>query len=108
MSFGPAAGSFYVLAIEATAASLQASVDAEQGYPKAGVNVGGGIHMSGPFVTQTHAFPLQHPTLAEWAYPADGVTVPIVGATIGLPAPSALDATWIGATAVGETAQVVA
>ena len=89
---------YYVFTDQTKANALPPIVDARQGYPKAGVNVGGGIHVTPTFVTQTYAQVLANPTTGtSWAYPADAVVVPVVGPsaiTLGLPAPAALDATW--------------
>jgi hypothetical protein len=52
-----------------------ANIDAEIGYPKPGVNVGGGIHVAPLFVTQRHGAIFKHPTLNEWAYPDDAAVV---------------------------------
>lgn len=91
----------YIFASLAAAQACAPVVDAAQGYPRAGVEVGGGAHVKdvsgGPFVTATYAQPIKHPTLAQWAYLADAVTTPALApqaATLGLPAPVPLDATW--------------
>lgn len=91
----------YVFASLPAAQACVPVVDAAQGYPKAGVEVGGGLHVKdaggGPFVTQTYWVPLKHPTLAQWAYLADGVTTPLLApnaVALGLPVPISLDATW--------------
>lgn len=98
----------YIFSTQAGAQACQTQVDAALGYPKAGVEVGGGIHVKdpntgGPFVTQTYNNVLKHPTLAEWAYPTDATATAILApnaVALGLPAPTALDSTWTGATAL--------
>jgi hypothetical protein len=94
----------YVFSSLAAAQACQTAVDAAQGFPRAGVNVGGGAHVEPPFVTQTYQTVIQHPTQALWAYPSDTVTTPVlsVGPTaVTLPAPTSLDATWTpGAAAI--------
>lgn len=65
-----------MLAIVATRSeclALAAAVDKSLGYPRAGVNVGGGIHVPPELsVTRTHADPLEHPAKdGRYAYPID-------------------------------------
>lgn len=91
----------YTFAALATAQSAQSTVDVARGYPKAGVNVGGGIHVSPLFVTVTHDHVYQHPTLSLWAYVSDAVTSVALAAFGGLPVAAALDVTWVGMTVVG-------
>ena len=54
---------------------FSADVDADIGYPKVGVRVGGGVHVSPPFVTQRHGTIEKHPARNEWAYPDDAPVV---------------------------------
>ena len=85
----------------ADAQAYQAAIDLKQGYPRDGVDIGGGIHATkteGRTVHQANVKP--HPTLTVVAYMDDTaigddtnagktkVTVP-VGATV-----QTLDATW--------------
>lgn len=95
---------YYIFSTQSKAIALVAPVDTGLGYPKAGRDIGGGRHVPpAQSVTTTYARPLQHPTLSEWAYPADANVVPIVGpnaVTLGLPVAVALDGTWLGATEV--------
>jgi hypothetical protein len=89
---------YYVASALASAQAWAAAVDTQQGYPRVGVEVGDGRHVKdiggGPFVTQTYAAILAHPSQPLWAYPSDTVTAPaLVGAT-ALPVPIALDSTW--------------
>ncbi len=90
----------YIYPAKASAQALQAIVDAANGYPKAGVDVPGGRHVPGPFVTLTYAAVIQHPTLSLWSYLADGVTAPLVLGQPGLPLATSLDATWNGGAAI--------
>jgi hypothetical protein len=88
----------YVTATQANALSWQATVDASQGYPKAGVDVGAGIHVPpAQSITLTYFVPFEHPTLAEWAYLADAVSSPALVGASALPIPTLLDATWFPA-----------
>lgn len=94
-------GNYYVTGTQATAQAWSATVDAAQGYPKAGTDVGGGIHVPpDQSVTQRYGPTYQHPTLSQWAYLADAVTIAALLATAGKPVPIALDVTWVGATAI--------
>lgn len=105
----------YVFSNQSSANQLGPIVDGNQGYPKAGFNIGGGVHVVPLFVTQRYADVLAHPTLPEWAYPADAITQPALttaSATttltqkgIVLPAPVALDTAW-GAQFGNATANV--
>jgi hypothetical protein len=91
----------YVFGALAAAQACAPVVDAQQGYPRPGVEVGGGAHVKdaggGPFVTATYAVPIKHPTLAQWAYLADAISTPALtpqAVALSLPAPTSLDATW--------------
>jgi hypothetical protein len=87
----------YVYATQLAAQACGTAVDTSVGYPKAGINVGGGIHVTPPFVTQTHFVAFKHPTLTEWAYLSDSVTDPILQAqaiALALPIATTLDSTW--------------
>lgn len=92
-------GVFYIASALATAQGWSATVDAAQGYPSFGVDVGDGLHVP-PAQSETfHYGPLfAHPTQQEWAYWSDAVSAAALAATAGLPAPQALDSTWAGAT----------
>jgi hypothetical protein len=99
-------GNWYVTSTQANASSWASTVDTAQGYPKAGVNIGGGQHCSVAEGTTKHYGPsLQHPTLQLWAYISDSTTVPLLVGATALPVPAALDSTWVGATAVTPTTQ---
>ena len=104
----------YVFTTHAAAQACATPVDAACGYPCAGTNIGGGVHVVPTFVTQTYAVPIAHPTLPLWAYPADAVTMPVLGpmaTALALPAATTLDATWTPVAALpsgGQTAQATA
>ena len=90
------------------AKAAAAALDAHYGYPLAGVNVGGGVHLVPPTVTTTYAGILQHPTLAHWALvipQSQTAAVQLVLVQAGIVAPSAttLDGTWIPVTTVWPT-----
>lgn len=80
----------------------QSDVDAAQGYPKDGIDIGGGIHASKAESRTYHqANVMKHPVNAVWAYlddttigDAKGVAKP-VGATVQV-----LDATWFPAAVI--------
>jgi hypothetical protein len=87
----------YIFASLAAAQACAVAVDAAMGYPRASTLAGGGYHHMPPFVTQTHALPVKHPTLSQWVYPASAITTPILApqaVALTLPVPIALDATW--------------
>lgn len=83
-----------------TATAFAAAIDADFGYPKDGVRVGGGIHASrAEGRTTRYAGILKHPTLSRWAYPEDPVVRGKEGRVpIGTATRQTLDATWDGAT----------
>jgi hypothetical protein len=59
------------------AIAAQQQVDASLGYPKPGVDVGGGRHVSpAQSATQTYAAPV--PLAGAFYYPADTVTTPLL------------------------------
>lgn len=59
-----------VFTSEAAAAAFVADLDRALGYPRDGVNIGGGVHAPAEQSrTLTHAIPLKHPTRDEWAVP---------------------------------------
>jgi len=70
---------------QSDAQALQAQVDASLGYPKAGVNVGGGVHAPPEqSVTLTYAVP-QLLDDGTWGYPIDAVSstaIPLVDAQL--------------------------
>ena len=59
-----------ILSNRAALVELQKRVDAALGYPKAGVNIGGGVHAP-PNVTLHHAEIEAHPNGTQWAYAVD-------------------------------------
>jgi hypothetical protein len=87
----------YVYTGSATPLAIQSQVDAALGLPKPGTQIGGGIHASG-VSTVTYFAPVQNQqTATNWGYLADAVTIPIVApnaVSLGLPAPTPVDATW--------------
>lgn len=92
-----------------TVAAFAAAIDADFGYPKDGVRMGGGIHVSrAEGRTTRYAATLRHPTLNRWAYPEDPV---VVGKEARVPVPGGasrqtLDATWDGASSNFVAAQL--
>jgi len=89
----------YVFPTQAGAAACASEVDSTVGYPKPGINVGGGTHVPpAQSVTQTYFVPIQNAANAlQWAYIADSVTMPIVApnaVSLNLPAPTAIAVTW--------------
>lgn len=73
-----------------------ADVDAALGYPKAGLDIGGGIHVA-PALSMTvrHNQVLEKPVTKDaWAYPSDAIST--VAKTPPKP-PETLDASWDGA-----------
>lgn len=85
----------YVTASQATATSWQGTVDGNMGYPKAGVDIGGGVHAPpDQSVTTTYAVPFKHPVLSQWAYLSDAVTDGVLIARNGVPAPAQLAQGW--------------
>jgi len=88
----------------ADATAYRAATDAAAGYPRDGVDIGGGIHAS---VVQSRTFHqgnvLPHPTLALAAViPWDATMIalavaPPAGATVQI-----MDATWIPVVAIGQ------
>lgn len=90
----------YVWTTQATALTAQSTLDTDAGYPKAGVDIGGGIHAPpSQSITAHYQAVWQHPTLLEWAIMIDGTVsanAVSLSAAIGtaLPVPTTLDATW--------------
>jgi hypothetical protein len=79
---------------QAPADAQSASVDAALGYPRDGVDIGGGVHCT-PAQSRTvrHAQVIQHPTLAQWAYPIDAVNSPVINPVV-LATAVVLDTSW--------------
>lgn len=75
--------------------TFSATIDTRLGYPKFGVDIGGGIHLPrNASRTLRHAGVFKHPTLSLWAYTDDEVgpreSIPLPpGASAQL-----LDSTW--------------
>jgi hypothetical protein len=88
----------YVFSSMVDATSFSASMDARLGYPKAGVNIGPGLHASiAEGTTLRHGEVVQHPTLMAWRYPDDGPVKTEIGKGLVLPITATeqtLDATW--------------
>lgn len=97
-AYGPVGGCDmargYVFGSRAAADSARTTIDTAEGYPKAGVDVGGGRHVSPTFVTQTHCQPVKHPTLNEWAVLQDSRVTAAIDGRPGIPAATDLDAGW--------------
>lgn len=87
-----------VCALQADADSYSATIDAKLGYPKDGIDIGGGIHATKlESRTLRHNKVLKHPTLANWAYPRDAIeTAQAVALPLGATV-QVLDATWFPA-----------
>lgn len=93
----PPTGPYYVATSLSQAQAWATAVDAQQGYPRAGVfALAGPFQPATPFVTQTYSEILQHPTLSQWAYPSNSVTDAVLVGTNGLPAAAALTTDWGG------------
>lgn len=84
---------------QADAIALQAAVDAQLGYPKNGVDVGGGLHVpAAQSRTTTAAAPMQKAASVIWGLPIGSDMVAVIGAAVPLPggaAVVALDNTWL-------------
>lgn len=102
----PGASSYWVFTSQAQVLALRSAVDAAMGFPKAGVDVGGGIHAP-PAETQTVHYmgtvangPAGSAT--AWAYPVDANNSAAVAQCGTQTAPGVsdptLDATWSGGT----------
>lgn len=87
-----------VFATQAEADAYAAKVDAAYGYPKPGVNVGGGIHVPAEQSrTLRHDNVLEKPVTKDaWAYPVDAAVLAKEPAPAGKTA-TTLDASWDGA-----------
>lgn len=96
---------------QAAADTASAAYDARLGYPKPGVDVGGGRHAA-PTVSVTirASDVLKHPTLPQWAYPESDEVVSaraVVGLRGGVE--QALDTTWFPAVllAIADVTEVL-
>lgn len=67
-----------------TAARFSSDIDSDIGYPRAGTNVGGGMHVTPTFVTLRYGDVFKHPDRDEWAY-LDDATVVARRARVPLP-----------------------
>lgn len=77
--------------------AYSAKVDTAFGYPKPGVDIGGGIHAPAALsVTTRQADVLEKPTKDAYAYPVDAASLAKEPAPAGKP-PVTLDASWDGA-----------
>jgi hypothetical protein len=87
-----------VFATQAAANGFSAAVDARLGYPKAGVNVGPGVHAPpNESVTVRHGGVTKHPARASWRYTLDAPVQAERGRGLGLPGGATeedLDETW--------------
>lgn len=78
------------------------------GYPRVGVNVGGGVHARAlDRLTVRHAYVVKHPTLSRWAVLADALVDALEGQSIDVDGTQetvstatalTLDAAWDGRT----------
>lgn len=81
------------------ALALQAALDTQLGYPRAGVNVGGGVHVPPAQAVTTHAaVPFKHPVSTLWAVQESPEISSVVGGPVAIPigatAHTSLDGTW--------------
>lgn len=91
--------SYEIYSSLAGAQSLAASVDVQLGYPRAGVDVGGGRHVPpAQSVTLRYADVVAKPDGTAWAYPVDTTNQTAVTSQPSLTASATgitnLDATW--------------
>jgi len=95
----------FIFVAATDAQSTQSDCDTRLGYPKPGVDIGGGVHVPPAQSSTVHEAPvLKHRTLTQWAFlstPNVQAILPTVKAdlpavTIGTA--TALDATWNDAT----------
>jgi hypothetical protein len=84
----------YVFATQALADLARAEIDKVEGYPRAGVDVGGGVHVRPTFVTITHCLARKHPTLAQWVVLDDEKVRTAIDGKSGIPSAIDLDVTW--------------
>lgn len=80
----------------------QSDVDVAQGYPKDGVDIGGGVHASKAESRTYHqAIVMKHPTTSSWAY-LDDTTIGDAKGVVKPPGSmmQVLDATWFPVVAV--------
>lgn len=83
-----------VCSTQAAAQALSDAVDAALGYPRAGVDIGGGVHApASQSVTARYSYIIQHPTQPLWGYMVDGVPAPTL-AVLAAPAAQAATAAW--------------
>lgn len=92
-----------VFSVQTDATRLQRAVDGLLGYPRDGVDVGGGRHVSPTFRTERHNTVLPHPTLPSWAVIVDGAVESVDGlsrtidgtlTSVDTALAVTLDATW--------------
>lgn len=91
----------YIFALQTDAQSFQAKCDQVLGYPKPGVDIGGGTHVPPAESVTTHEADVRkHPTLSQWAHQStpnvDGALATVKAGLPGLTvtAPVTLDSTW--------------
>lgn len=95
---------YYIVQTPAHWQACETAVEQALHMPIAGTPApGGGIYVPpSQSQTTTYAQPLTNGT--AYAFPADAVTVPVVGpnaVTMGLSAPTAIDSTWVPVTDAG-------
>lgn len=76
---------YVVCTARAQAQQFADAIDAELGYPRAGVRAAGGGHPPTLFVTVRHGDVRKHPARNEWAFPDDG---PVLARRASVPLPS--------------------
>lgn len=88
-----------VFTVQADADTVSAAMDSRTGpYPKAGVDVGGGVHAPA-VAARTVRFGdvVKHPTLNQWRFTLDATVQTEIGKGMPIPASGsqqALDGTW--------------
>ncbi len=96
----------YVFSALAQAQAAVAAMDAPSAtgpYPKAGLDIGVGIHVpAAQSQTFTYGAIWKHPTLSQWAYVQDAASGALLPTKIPVPSVQAVDfnGAWAGATQV--------
>lgn len=95
---------------KADALTLQTNLDNRLGYPRNGIDVGGGFHQPiSACRSLTSSAPIQNPNTLAWAVPTSPEITAVIGASVSLP-PGAtiqtLDTTWIAAPSLSIAAAI--